>query len=458
MSATRAPALLLVTSAMLGAAAAAWAQTPAVSASASSSVSSSAVASVAPSVGASASAIVHGLSPMPDGSAIPKALLPPGAPWPDVGPSRAVYPAQSIPLRFDHGQHVRGQKLACVRCHAMAEKSRVASDRLVPSKHESCDSCHAIDEGKPDKVASPAARCDACHLGVQRTALGVTVPKLVLPNPNLKFDHAAHAQKGIGCEKCHGDVGGLELATRDQLPRMRGCIDCHAAGDAGGIGKMKGAKGACTTCHLQEKDGTIRTMFSSGVLSPPRWMNNAQHGSDWLERHKRVAGASSSFCGNCHTESQCNTCHADTSKPHAFHPNDWMNLHAVSARFDSPKCSSCHSTSNFCTPCHTRAGLSPGLSAASVATAARFHPPAAIWSATKRAPGHHAFEAQKNINACVSCHVERDCVSCHGGRSVGGAGFDPHGPGFRCASAFARNPRPCYVCHLPGDRELESCR
>jgi nitrate reductase cytochrome c-type subunit len=89
----------------------------------------------------------------------------------------------------------------------------------------------------------------------------------------------------------------------------------------------------------------------------------------------------------------------------------------------------------------------------------RFHPPKSIWSDPPRRPGHHSFEAERNLNQCVSCHTERDCVVCHGALGVGG-GFDPHQNGFvnGCGTQFRRNPRPCLVCHEPTDRDLSRCK
>ncbi len=436
---------------------------PATSASGPASAASAPSASAAPAAASAAPAAApahsSGLAPMPGGLAIPKKFLPPGSEWPDVGPSHAIYPPQKLPLRFNHKEHVVGQKLPCTYCHEKAEKSTQVGDALLPKKHDLCLDCHSIEEDEPFKDDSPPARCDACHLGTKTVGDKVTVPKVFIPTPNLKFSHKAHVDKKIACETCHGQVGQLELATRDQLPRMRGCFDCHQSGAAGGLGKNGAAKSDCKVCHITEKDGVLKTMFASGYLLPPKWLKNSHHGADWIERHRKVAGADSAYCGSCHTEQYCVACHDGKVKPRSVHPNDWLNMHAVAARFDQPKCVTCHSTTNFCTPCHTRAGVAQ-QSPAGVASAVRFHPPASTWSAPKRVPGHHSYEAQKNINACVSCHVERDCVVCHGTQGVGGAGANPHGPSFidKCDTMFAKNPRPCFVCHDPGDKNIERCR
>lgn len=422
----------------------------------------------APSASVSASASVAlpwapvgGLAPMPGGVFVPKNALPPGADFPDPGPSRAIYPAQKLPLRFFHVKHVKDQKIACKYCHPLAEKSTSSADDLLPKKHEPCLECHAIDEKKPEKSETPPARCDACHQNVVVTNGVAVVPKVVMPKPNLKMNHAAHAKKGIACAECHGDVGSLELGTRDQLPRMKGCFGCHQNPEPGGPSTLKtaGAKSACSTCHVTRKDGVLETMFASGVLMPPKWLKNAQHGSDFLTRHKKVAGADSAFCGNCHKEQECVDCHDGKTKPKLVHPNDWLSTHAIAARFDDPKCSSCHAQQNFCLPCHTRVGITPS-SPNGVASSLRFHPAASVWSGSKKGPMHHAVEAQKNLMACISCHVERDCVVCHGTTGVGGKGASPHGTSFAtsCAVQFSKNPRPCFVCHTLGDKALGVCK
>ncbi len=237
---------------------------------------------------------------------------------------------------------------------------------------------------------------------------------------------------------------------------MRGCFHCHQMTDAASRGQ---ASSACDTCHERGERGTvIRTMYASGTLQPPRWLHNAEHTPDFIERHKWVAADDSQFCSNCHREDFCTDCHDGRVRPRSIHPNDYLNMHAVEARMATERCTSCHQEQSFCVTCHLRAGVAES-SPSSTRDSGRFHPPKSIWSDPPRRPGHHAFEAERNLNACVSCHTERDCISCHGALGVG-AGFDPHQNGFvaGCSTQYRRNPRPCLACHEPTDPILTKCR
>ncbi|MCL2449773.1 MAG: cytochrome c3 family protein, partial [Polyangiaceae bacterium] len=367
-----------------------------------------------------------------------------------------------LTIRFDHRRHLKtdiGSK--CKTCHAAAYKSAKASDVLTPTG-ETCDACHSTDHSdlaavKPGSDAM--GQCAFCHLGY-KAGDGNVVAAMSIPRPNMTFNHKSHVDRHISCAQCHGSVYKLELATRDQLPRMAGCFRCHEAPDSASAGD---AKGACDVCHLPGRSqGTrIQTMFASGALSPPQWLHNAEHTPDFVERHKTVAADDSEFCANCHKEDFCTDCHDGRVRPRRVHPNDYLNMHPIEARMETQRCTSCHREQSFCLDCHLRSGVgesSPPLARDS----GRFHPPKSIWSDPPRKPGHHAFEAERNLPACVSCHTERDCVVCHGAArqgAVAGAGFNPHPSSFlsSCGALFRRNPRPCLVCH--GDAsEVTQCR
>jgi hypothetical protein len=415
-----------------------------------------------------AARLTHGLGARPDGQATPEADRPPGALAHDDGPSPVIFPAQNLTIRFNHQRHVRDLGLTCASCHDQARTSHDAAALLLP-KATRCDACHASDHSDLMQVRpaarAPIGQCAFCHQGYQKSD-GNRVAPLLFPLPNLRFDHALHAARNIGCAQCHGAVQDLELATRDQLPRMRGCFNCHQA-PSPASGR---ARSECLTCHLKGTNGMMRVAFASGALAPPSWLHDAGHGPDWLERHKQIAGNDSRFCANCHTEKYCADCHDGRVRPRNVHPNDWLDMHAIVARENQQKCASCHREQSFCLTCHQRAGVALSGPVANSAQRGRFHPPKAEWSEGPRTPRHHAWEAERNISACVSCHVERDCAICHatagrGGRGSGftagpGPGTDPHPLGFRsrCASALRQNARPCLVCHTPDDPNLRDCR
>lgn len=412
--------------------------------------------------------VLHGLSEIPGGGAVPDAYRPPGALRGDGGPSSVIFPAQRLTIRFNHRAHVQGLKISCTTCHDRAKTSRNSADRLLPAGTR-CDGCHGSDHADRARVTSDPkeliSECGFCHLGY-RPEDGNRVERLVLPAPNLKFNHAQHVAQGATCQSCHGAVERIELATRDALPRMRACLGCHR----GGAGASSGApSGACSTCHLSQ-GALLQTRFGSVSLLPPQWLKDSQHGPDWLVRHKSVAGDDSRFCGNCHSEKSCADCHDGRVRPRLTHPNDFLSMHAVAAQQNSPRCTSCHQQQSFCLPCHQRAGVAASGPFENFAERGRFHPSPAQWTEGPRSSRHHAWAAERNLNACTSCHTERDCVSCHSTRNVGGPGdglgagagrgANPHPPGFRtrCGRALRQNARPCLVCHDPADPNLSECR
>jgi Cytochrome c7 and related cytochrome c len=387
-----------------------------------------------------------------------QAILPPGASEPDRGPSRVIYPPESINVRFHHQKHLAlGQGLTCLSCHDGAASSRRASDRLLPAP-ATCDGCHKSDHKDLLRVVAgpaPLGACATCHEGY-KPEQGNTVARTVVPTARLNFDHKAHADRRIGCESCHGAVQEVGLATREQLGRMRGCLGCHGMEGAG----RGDARGECSTCHLQADSGLLKTSFAEGKLLPPRWLGNLEHTADFLHRHKMVALDNSPACAACHSEASCSDCHDGRVRPRNVHPNDYLSLHAFEARIDNPRCASCHQQQQFCVSCHQRSGVTQTGSPGSRLAQGRFHPPPQTWVDLPRTRQHHAWEAQRNLNACVSCHSERDCASCHATRGVGGRGFSPHPSGFAasCGRVAARNPRPCLVCHDPGDGVWGRCR
>ena len=287
-------------------------------------------------------------------------MLPPGSFEPDAGPSDVIFPPQQITLRFNHAKHLaKDIGTTCKTCHAGAYKSTVGAAtalvptgehvRRVPRRPTTTTSTHV-------KAGDDAmGQCAFCHVGY-KAGDGNVVAALELPRANLLFNHKAHVDRNIGCAQCHGAVEQLELATRDQLPRMRGCFNCHQMPDSASRGR-----------------GEERVRH----VPLPRRRSGDAHQDDVRQRHARarragcttpstrrtsssgtrcVAADDSQFCANCHKEDFCTDCHDGRVRPRSIHPSDYLNMHPIEARMETQKCQSCHREQSFCLDCHLRVG------------------------------------------------------------------------------------------------------
>lgn len=360
-----------------------------------------------------------------------------------------VYPAQRLPLIFSHAAHLtRDAQLTCVACHADAATSRSAVDLLVPGE-AACRTCHPVDRAVPDKHVDgqPPARCDACHAG---WTAGEPPARVYLPTAAIKFDHAAHLDRGATCTGCHGDLAalGVDLATTAQLPAMASCLTCHT-------GAAGAADDACAVCHLTEV-GALQLDLPGGRLEPQSGVFGDTHDLAFSLHHAAAASRGDATCDSCHRQRFCVDCHVGTVKPLEFHAGDYVMTHAVDARRNQPDCGTCHRRQTFCVGCHERAGV--GLRADRGFDDAdpdhRFHPDG--WASTTGGDNRHAREARADLQACASCHREDDCLACHTAEP-GSPRISPHGPGWRgsarCEALARRNARVCLRCHIAEDEQ-----
>jgi hypothetical protein len=382
--------------------------------------------------------------------------------------SAVIFPDQTLPLRFSHKVHL-DLELACTECHGGVTDSLRAKDRNLPPE-ATCLDCHDAKAAAEGKTVDPPASCETCHPGYtpewlpgadfsNTSAVKVHPPAVVIPEPHLKFNHKAHLQQGIGCERCHGSMKDVDLATRENsLPIMATCIDCHDG---------KQASSQCKTCHISEPDGRIDTDLPTGKLVPAGWYFMDAHDDDWLNSHRAVASLGEGNCETCHTQKECLDCHNGVKKPLKVHPNNWVLQHSNAGRKNDPDCTSCHRSQTFCVDCHQSTGVSNEV-ATRQGPRMKFHPDGWVEGDVDgdvkmkvRGPNHHGFQAERNIRACASCHLETTCISCHATLDVGGRFSKPptpHPPGFvssgDCVRVRNKNERVCYKCHTPVSQEM----
>jgi hypothetical protein len=371
-----------------------------------------------------------------------------------AAPSELLYPAQQLPLTFSHARHA-AKKIACDFCHDRALSSRRAADNLLPAE-EVCATCHPIDRTQPARDDAHAMGCRRCHPSF---VAGEPLLRVVLPAPQLKFDHAAHAAQGIACRRCHATVERVDLATRAQLPVMASCLECHDSRRA-----PQHAASRCATCHLMRPDGTVETQLPGGRLVPSGTLRGDAHTLTFRTDHAAVAANNEKYCASCHRRDFCLECHNGVVKPLDFHGNDYVSRHPIDARKDAPRCEGCHRSQTFCLGCHERLHVVDFRSAAGsvfVPTGNKlFHPVGWNDAVAAGQPNHHKWQAERNLQQCVSCHRQETCLQCHAraGSAAGSAGkmwVDPHPPDWRgssrCQALADRNPRVCLRCHVADD-------
>lgn len=385
----------------------------------------------------------------------------------------AIYPAQFIPLRFDHGVHLK-EGAECETCHDDARKSVLAEDLLVPNSklkklgaHDACDTCHDIKEAAEGKEVDPKSACDDCHLVPKkkkkkdapvRQITNEEIPRAVWPTANLLFNHKVHVDRKIACTRCHQstvshDMNDVGLGTRYHLPKMESCLGCHD-------GQQASAR--CSTCHVTEPSGRVQLSFANAILRPSQGDPfSIDHGPRYEFTHGKRAKMDRKICLECHQEGQCMQCHDSLQKPLSVHPNDYITIHPVQARMDSLQCDACHRYQSFCAACHERVGVGLNADPYFRPRNARVHPDYTAW-VDAPGPQHHGIAASRDMKQCISCHREESCTACHAttGANPASRGTNPHPGGFTamCRALAERNDRGCLKCHTADDLVAKGCK
>jgi len=352
-----------------------------------------------------------------------------------------------------------------------------------------CTACHSgVTSETPGEAYPDPTLCSACHDGT-------TAPNISWQRPeprasNLHFPHGIH---DFGCAFCH-QPGGAEDFTTIAFPQPSLCLGCHApeapshlqasgmcqtchvpvgqsrlstsevhefpAPESHRSGDFLGSHGAlaaantgdCTICHDRSSCLTCHggaTHLPEPVLAIPGPVEGRPEGvqlapgatagfhpADWVTSHASEAATRRMDCGSCHSEDTCIRCHDGAGTP-SFHPLNFVASHGPEAYGRVSDCTSCHSSEAFCRECHLGVGFKGRGE-----VVAPFHDNQALWVLS------HPQAARQDLESCVSCHQQTDCLRCHSASS--GLRVNPHGPDFDPSRIADRNQGICIVCHLSG--------
>lgn len=402
-------------------------------------------------------------------------------------------------LRFSHPAHrsqVDSAGRECSTCHATANATRrMDVGRALPA---SCLGCHTH---RASEHLAPENRCSTCHVpltaatGLTREAVSA-LPKpashgsadfTVAHDPGATLAAAScavcHARES--CSRCHVNAATRPLITalgRDArvaalvanrpatYPVPADHRGATFALDHGRVATASAercgachARASCTTCHtgagaaavlarlpVPEAGGATGVELVRQALpvrtQPPLALVALRHDTvrtapvpvrvhlpGFRENHRASAASGALTCSGCHEQRFCSDCHAGENK-RSYHAANFLQRHSADAWGRERDCASCHNAELFCRSCHQQSGL-----ASKGRLDAAYHDAQPQWLL------QHGRAARQGLQSCTTCHVQRDCMTCH---SQVGWGVNPHGSNFPAERLSSRNATQCLLCHL----------
>ena len=131
-----------------------------------------------------------------------------------IGMQQGYSPAQPIP--FSHKLHAGDNKINCLYCHYGARTSRHAG---IPSSSV-CMNCHSM-------LDKQTVAIERFKEAVQLDRPLVSWVKVHNLPDYVYFNHSRHVQKGVRCQRCHGEVEEMERIEQAMPLNMGWCLECH---------------------------------------------------------------------------------------------------------------------------------------------------------------------------------------------------------------------------------------
>lgn len=384
-------------------------------------------------------------------------------------------------LDFAHDRHAarvserRGadSTLACIACHQQAGAPWMEVKRTVSRQ---CLDCHGQRE---EHLAVADTACATCHLTLAQATSLTREDVGDFPEPpshqragfalggHGRLARGSGAEAAASCATCHArdfcitchvdaperraiqalapDPRSLAIAAELRAPASHGAPNFLMRHGALANQKIR----ECRTCHTRESCTACHTVLPGpaktlAVAGPGRGTGAVirrsrpvTHGLDFRDNHAQLATSSPKSCAACHARAECLDCHRPTAATTGgYHPSGFLVRHPSAAYARESSCADCHNSAAFCASCHEQSGLT-----AQRRLGSGFH------DAKRNFLVGHGQAARQNLDSCVSCHTERDCLTCHAAAGVGGRGFNPHGPGFDPDPLRRKNPETCTACH-----------
>ena len=174
------------------------------------------------------------------------------------------------PINYSHRLHAGELQIQCQFCHTGADKGKHAA---IPSA-STCMSCHKnisapfLDVKQEEKNAEKEKRKPKIIVSSELKKLynftGFNPEKNIYENNGkpiewskihsladfVYFNHSAHVNRGVDCQKCHGEVQTMERVRQVTDFTMGYCVNCHRDVNKNGINGLKvNAPIDCSGCH-----------------------------------------------------------------------------------------------------------------------------------------------------------------------------------------------------------------
>jgi hypothetical protein len=163
------------------------------------------------------------------------------------------------PIAFSHRLHAGELQISCVYCHSGAEQGPHAglpATNVCMNCHKSVTASFGRLRNDPKAVSAELRKLFDSYGLDDNLKRDVTkakpIPWVRVHNlPDFAcFDHRAHVNAGVACQKCHGAVEAMERVRQVESLSMGWCVNCHRDANAHGVGGKKvNASLDCAACH-----------------------------------------------------------------------------------------------------------------------------------------------------------------------------------------------------------------